>query len=113
MQKAAVAHFHEAHGEDVLEEPTDKLEDVEAGGARAGTAQCAGGAGDGALLEADDAAVGESDFEDVRREVLQGSITVWRGWTLHIPGRVPDLGGICARCPAFAHLLCEDGAVDG
>ena len=113
MQKAEVAHFHEASGEDVLEEPTDKLEDVEAGGARAGTAQFAGGEGDGALLEADDAAVGDGDFEDVRREVLQGSITVWSGWTMHIPGRVPDLGGDLCSLPGVAHLLCEDGAVDG
>ena len=33
MQKAEVAHLHEASGEDVWEEPAYKLEDVEAGGA--------------------------------------------------------------------------------
>jgi hypothetical protein len=113
MQKAEVAHLHEASGQDVLEEPAYTLEDVEAGGARAGTARFAGGEGDGALLEADDAAVGDSDFEDLRREVCEGGVTVWVGLTRHIPGRCPDLRRDLFKLASFAHLLCEDGAVEG
>jgi hypothetical protein len=70
MQKADVAHFHAASGQDVVEEPAETLADVEAGGTRAGPARCAGGDGAGALLAAHDAAVGDGDFADVRREVL-------------------------------------------
>jgi hypothetical protein len=53
MQKTEVAHLHEASGEDVLEEPAYKLEDVEADGAQAGTSWFAVGEGYGALHEAE------------------------------------------------------------
>ena len=38
MQKANVTHLHEAIGQDMLEEPAEKLHDVELGGAEACTA---------------------------------------------------------------------------
>ena len=33
MEKAEVSDFHEAMGQDMLEEPADKLDDVKGGGA--------------------------------------------------------------------------------
>ena len=50
MEKAEVADFHEAIGQDMLEEPAEKLHDVEVGGAEAGTAHFPVGEGDGAVL---------------------------------------------------------------
>ena len=93
MHKTKMAHFHEARGEDVLEEPAYKLQDVEVDGAKACTAGFAVGERDGTVLEADDTAVGDGDFEDIRSEVLQGGGAVWGGLTMHIPGGVPDLWG--------------------
>ena len=56
MEKAEVADFHEAIGQDMLEEPAEKLHDVEVGGAEACTAHFPVGEGDRAVREADDAA---------------------------------------------------------
>ena len=61
MEKAEVADFHEAIGQDVLKEPAEKLHDVKVSGAWAGTANFTGGEGDSAVLEADDALVGDGD----------------------------------------------------
>ena len=51
MEKAEVADFHKAIGQDMLEEPAEKLYAVEAGGAEAGTAHFPGGEGDRAVRE--------------------------------------------------------------
>lgn len=112
-QQAAVAPLHAASGEDVVEEPADTREDVEVDGTQAGTSQCAGGDGDGALRETDEAAVGEGACADVWREGWQGGGTVWRGVTLDIPGPVPDVGGARFQVASLAHRLCEEGAGDG
>ena len=54
MEKAEVADFHEAIGQDMLEEPAEKLHDVEVGSAWTCTAHFPVGEGDGAVLEADE-----------------------------------------------------------
>ena len=54
MEKAEMADFHEAIGQDVLKEPAEKLHDVEVGGAWACTAHFPVGEGDRAVLEAHD-----------------------------------------------------------
>lgn len=97
----------------MVEEAAHTLQDVKAGGAWSGTAGCALGEGDDAVLEADHAAVGDGDFADVRCAVLQGGVTVWMGVTRHIPGRFPDLGLKLCKLPGLAHLLCDERAVDG
>ena len=85
--------FHEALGQDVLEEPAEKLHDVEWGDAGAGTAHFPVGKRDGPVRERDKAAVGEGDFEDRRGEVRKGGVAVMIGLTVDIPGDGPDLGG--------------------
>ena len=77
VHQAEVSDFHEAIGQDMLEEPAETLPGVE-GGAWACTTGADGGAGHGALLEAHDAAVGDGDLEDRRGEVCEGRVTVWR-----------------------------------
>jgi len=73
VHKAKVSHLHEAGRQDMLEEAAHTLQDVEAGGARTGTPGFAIGEGDDAVLQADDAPVGDGDFEDGGREVFEGS----------------------------------------
>ena len=65
MEKAEVTDFHKAIGQDMLKEPPEKLHDVEVGGAGACTAHFPVGEGDGTVLEAHDAAVGDRDLEDI------------------------------------------------
>ena len=91
MEQAKMTDFHEAIGQDVLEEPAEKLHDVEMGGAWACTPRFTVGEGDRAVLERDDAAGGDGDPEDIRSEVGEGRVSVVIGLTVDVPGDVPDL----------------------
>jgi hypothetical protein len=51
MKKAEMPDFHEAIGQDVLEEAAEKFDGVEVGGAWARTARFAVGERNGAVLE--------------------------------------------------------------
>jgi hypothetical protein len=93
MQEAEVTDFYEAIGQNMLEESADELDGVEIGRAEAGTAEFTVGEGDGTVLETHNAAVGNSHFEDIRGEVLQGGVGVWMRLAVDVPGDVPDLGG--------------------
>ena len=66
MEKAEVADFHEAVRQDMLEEPAEKLHDVEVGGAGRALPSFPGGEGDGAVREADETVGGDGDPEDRR-----------------------------------------------
>ena len=101
MEKAEVADFLKALGQDMLEEPADKFEDVKASGAEAGTAHFPIGEHDRAVLEAHDAVVGDGDLEDVGGEVGEGGVAVVVGLTVDIPGMVHAWGAICSSRPAW------------
>ena len=88
-----MADFHEAIGQDMLEEPAEKLSAVEVGGAEAGTAHFPVGECHGTIREADETAVGDGHLEDIRGEGGEGGVAVVVGLTVDIPGDGPDLGG--------------------
>jgi hypothetical protein len=92
MEKAEVADFHEAVRQDMLEEPVKKLEGVKVRSAEACPAHFPGGAGDRAVLERDNAAVGDGDLEDRGGERGAGGVAVVIGRTVDVPGDGPDLG---------------------
>jgi hypothetical protein len=112
VQKAAVAHLHAARRPDRLEEAAHKLKDVEAGGARPGTAWFAGGEGDDAILQADDAPVGDGHFEDLGRQGCEGGGAMGRGVAVDVPWGGPDVGSDLCKLSGSAHLLFEERAVD-
>ena len=93
MQKAKVTDFHEAVREDMLQEPADKLYSVEVGGSWAGTARVTIGESNDAVLERDDAAIGDSDPEDIGSKVGEGRVAVVIGLTMDVPGDGPDCWG--------------------
>lgn len=105
--------FHKAIGQDMLKEPTEKLHDVEVGGAWAGTAHFTGGEGDRAVLERDNAAIGDGDPEDIRGEVGEGRVAVVISLTVDVPRDGPDLGGDVLQQSGLAHVFFEQSAVDG
>ena len=100
-------------GQHVLEEPAEKLHDVKGGGSWACTARFTVGEGDHAVLEADDALVGDSDPEDRGGEVGEGGVSVVIGLTVDVPGDGPDLWGDLLQQAGLAHVCFENGAVDG
>jgi len=93
MQKAEVTDFHEAIRENVLEEPANKCDGVEGGGSWARTSRFMVGEGDGAVVEAHEATVGDGDPEDIGGEVCEGRVAIGPRLRVDIPGEVPDLGG--------------------
>jgi hypothetical protein len=113
VQQADVSDCHEAIGHNMLEEPAEKRNGVERGGAWAGTANLTGGEGDRAVREAHDAAVGDGHFEDRRGEILEGGVAVWSGLAVDVPGHVPDLRVDLGQACSMVDLLCEESAVDG
>ena len=113
MEKAEVADFLQAIGQDMLEEPAEKLHAVEVGGAEAGTAHFPVGEGDRAVREADETVVGDGDLEDIRGKVGEGGVAVVIGLTVDIPGDGPDLRIDLLQQAGVAHVFFEEGTVDG
>jgi hypothetical protein len=91
MQKAEVTDFHEAVREDMVQVSADKRHGIEVGGSWACIARFTRGESDDAVLERDDAAIGESDPEAIGGEVCEGGVSVVLGLTVDVPGDVPDL----------------------
>ena len=96
----------------MLEEPAEKFHDVELGGAWARTARFTIGEGDGAVLERNDAAVGDGDLEDIGGEVGEGGVSIVIGLTVDVPGDGPDLWGDVLQQSNLAHGFFEQSAVD-
>ena len=105
VEKAKMPDFLKAIGQDMLEEPADKFDAVELSGAEAGTAEFPVGEGDDAVLQTDDTAVGDGDFEDIGSEVFEGGRAIVIGLTVDVPGDGPDLGTMCSSRPACASRL--------
>jgi hypothetical protein len=112
MQKAEVADFHEAVGQDGLEAPVEKLHDVEMGGAWACTARLTGGEGEGAVYEAYDTSIGDGDPEDRRGQGGEGRGAMRSGLTMDVPGDGPDLWVDMLPQSGLTPIVFEDGSVD-
>jgi len=85
--------LHAAIGEDRLEDPAEHHPGVEVDGTAARPANCPVGAGAGAVLEADEALVGEGAPEPLGSERGTGGVSVGMGPTMDLPGPRPDLWG--------------------
>jgi len=112
VHKAEVSHLHEARRQDMLEEAAHKLKDVEAGGAWTGTAWFSVGEGDDAILQADDAPVGDGHFEDIGRQVFEGGGAMGGGLAVEVPWGGPDVWVDLFKLSSSVHLLFEESAVD-
>ena len=113
MQKAEVADFLKAIGQDMLEEPADKLDDVQVCGAEACTAHFPVGERDRVVREADDALVGDGDLEDIGGKGGEGGMAVVMGLRVDVPGDGPGLGIDLLQETGLAHVFFEQRAVDG
>jgi len=113
MEQAEVADFHNAFGQHVLKEPAEKLRDVEVGGAGACPAHFPGGEGDGTVLEADDAVVGDSDPEDIGGQGGEGGVAVVLCLTVAISGEGPHLGIDVLQQSGGMHGVLAECTIDG
>ena len=108
-----MAHFLPAIGQDMLQEPAQKLHDVEVSGAEACTAHFPVGKGDGTVRQAHETAVGDGHLEDIRGKVGEGGVAVMVGLTVDIPGEGPHLWINVRQQSGVVHLFFEEGTVDG
>jgi hypothetical protein len=108
-----VPAFPKALGEDVLQAPAETLHDVEVGSPWAGTAHLTVRKRDGAVREADEALVGESDLEDRGGEGGEGGMAVGIGLTLDIPRAGPALWIDGLPPSGLAPLCFEERTGDG
>jgi hypothetical protein len=113
MEKAEVADFLKAIGQDMLKESAEKLHDIEVGGAEACTPHFPVGEGDRTVRERDNAAVGESHLEDRGSEIGKGRGAVVIGLTVDVPRDGPDLGIDGRQQAGLSHRFLEESAGDG
>lgn len=66
----------------------------------------------GAILEADDAGVGDSDFEDVGSEVFEASLAGGYRLAVDVPGDLPDIGWDLIEQLVLLHEITEFGTED-
>jgi hypothetical protein len=111
-QKAAVTDVHEAIREDMWQEPAEKLPGVEVGGSWTCTVRLTRGESDGAVLEREDAALGERAPEARGGEVGEGGVSVVIGLTMDGPGDGPDLWGDVPQQSGVAHIFLQERAGD-
>jgi hypothetical protein len=91
MPKAEMTDFHEALGQNVLQEPADTLDDVKSGGSRSSTSRFAVGDGDGTVVESHETPGGDGDPKDIRGEVWEGCIAIGTGLRVDIPRDIPEV----------------------
>jgi hypothetical protein len=108
-----VADLQKAIGQDMREEPAEKLDGVEMGGAWAGSTPFPVGDGDGTILEAHDAAIGDGDLEDLGGEGGEGGVAVGSGRARDIPGDRPGLRSDLFQQTGVAHVVFEERTGDG
>jgi hypothetical protein len=110
MEKAAVTDCHAALREAMVQEPAEKLQSVAVGGSWTAPARLARGARDGAVLERDDAALGESDPEERGSQGGEGSVAGVLGLTMDVPGDGPDCWGAVLPHSHLAHGVFAQSA---
>ena len=113
VHEAEGPDLHTAVGEDLREEPTEKLHSLEARGASTRPAGCAGGAGNGPVRQRAETAVGASDPEASRGTGCAGRVAVLLGLSVAVPGDGPAVWVARLQESGVAHVFFKDGAVDG
>ena len=94
MPQTKIADFVQALGKNVLEKAANELVTIDTAGPPTGRFALLVSEGDGAIVEADDAGVGNSDAEDVSGEIFEdGLLTLAPASDVHDPGRGPDRVG--------------------
>lgn len=65
-----------------------------------------------AILDVDDARVGDGDFEDVRGQVFEASLTGGDRLGINVPVDLPDLGRDLIQELGLFHQIAELGSED-
>lgn len=96
----------------MLQESADELHDFEGEDSWAVTVRFAIANENGAVLDIDDARVGDRDFEDVRGKVFEASFARRYRLAVDVPVDVPDFRGDLIEETGLGHLIAELGSKD-
>lgn len=97
----------------MLEEAADELDDIEVEGSFSLAVGFAITNPHGAVLNPDDARIGDGDFENVGGQILQSRLTGAHGLAVHIPVDLPDSGWDLIEQLSLFHEIAELGSEDG
>jgi hypothetical protein len=96
----------------MLEEPAEKLQGVEGGGAGVRTAHFPGGDGDRTVREADEALVGDGDPAHIGGEGGEGGVSVVIGLPMDVPGDGSALWVEVRQQSGLVHIFVRARAVE-
>jgi len=96
----------------VLEIATDKFHDLKGHSPPAGVFLLFVTEGDLTVFDADNPAVSDGHFEDIRRQVFQASFAAADGLAINISINIPDDWVKLIEKSGFLHLIPEFGAKD-
>ena len=112
IHKSVVTDFHEAGGQHVLQEAADELHDFQRESSQSITVRFFIADEDGAILDCEDAAIGDGDFEDVGGKVFEACLRGRDGLGVDVPVDVPDLRGDLIEEAGVDHFIAELGSKD-
>ena len=96
----------------MLQEAADELHDIEGQDSRAFTVRFAIANEHGAVLDTDDARVGDGDFEDVGSEIFERGIAGGYRLAVDVPVDLPDIGRDLIEEFCLFHQIAELGSED-
>ena len=96
----------------MLEEAADELDNIKGQDSRSFTVGLAIANQHGAVLDADDARVGDGDFEDVGSQIFESSLTGGERLSIDVPVDVPHVGGDLIEQMGLFHQIAELGSED-
>jgi len=96
----------------MLQEATDELDNIEGQDSRSFTVGLAVGNEHGAVLDVEDARVGDGDFENVGSQIFESGITGGDCLRVNVPVDVPELGWDLIQQFGLRHQIAELGAED-
>ena len=96
----------------MLEEAADELDNIEGQDSRSFTVGLSIANQHGAVLDADDARVGDGDFEDVGSQIFESSLTGGERLSIDVPVDVPHVGGDLIEQMGLFHQIAELGSED-
>jgi hypothetical protein len=112
-EEAKVTYFNKTFWQDVLEEATDELFGVESRGSEGAGVGGAIAEGDLAVGQFENAAVADSDAEDVRGQVFQGMQAIAYGLAMNDPVLLPYFWRDKGEEVGLAQCVAELGTKDG
>ena len=96
----------------MLQEATDELDNIEGQDSRSFTVRLAVANEHGAVLDAEDARVGDGDFENVGCEIFESSLAGGDCLAVDVPVDVPELGWDLIQQFGLRHQIAELSSKD-